>query len=57
MIKVHQKISGCLRSQNGADMFRLLRSYISSCCKQDVKASDALRVMFKSNLPVTFSFE
>jgi transposase len=47
MTKVHQKISGCFRSQNGADMFCLLRSYLSSCRKQDVSASEALRLLFK----------
>lgn len=55
MTKVHQKISGCFRSQNGADMFCLLRSYISSCRKQDVSASEALRLLFKGRLPDIFS--
>jgi transposase len=55
MTKVHQKISGCFRSQNGADMFCLLRSYISSCRKQDVSASEALRLLFEGRLPDIFS--
>jgi transposase len=55
MTKVHQKISGCFRSQNGADMFCLLRSYLSSCRKQDVSASEALRLLFKGRLPDIFS--
>lgn len=54
MTKVQQKISGCFRSQNGADMFCLLRSYISSCRKQDVSASDALRLLFEGRLPEIF---
>jgi transposase len=55
MTKVHQKISGCFRSQNGADMFCLLRSCLSSCRKQDVSASEALRLLFKGRLPDIFS--
>jgi transposase len=54
MKKAHQKISGCFRSQNGADMFCLLRSYLSSCRKQDVSASEALRLLFKGRLLTSF---
>lgn len=54
MTKVQQKISGCFRSQNGADMFCLIRSYVSSCRKQDVSASEALRSLFEGRLPHIF---
>jgi transposase len=55
MTEVHQKISGCFRSQNDANMFCLLRNYLSSCRKQDVSASEALRLLFKNRLPDIFS--
>jgi len=54
MTKVHQKISGCFRSMNGAQMFCLIRSYISTCRKQQVTASDALELLFKKQLPDIF---
>ncbi len=49
MTKIHQKISGCFRNMNGAQMFYLLRNYISSCRKQQVTASHALKLLFESN--------
>jgi transposase len=55
MTKVHQKISGCFRSMQGAQMFCLLRSYLSTCRKQSVSASSALELLFKKQLPNIFS--
>ena len=55
MTKVHQKISGCFRSMQGAQMFCLLRSYLSTCRKQSVSASSALELLFKGQLPDIFS--
>jgi len=51
MTKVHQKISGCFRSFDGAKCFYLCRSYISTCRKQGISASDALRLLFDGNKP------
>ncbi|WP_435274099.1 IS66 family transposase [Psychrobium sp. nBUS_13] len=54
MTKVHQKISGCFRSMQGAEMFCLIRSYLSTCRKQYVSASLALELLFKNQLPDVF---
>ena len=54
MTKVHQKISGCFRSMEGAEIFCLIRSYLSTCRKQSISASLALELLFKSQLPDIF---
>lgn len=54
MTKVHQKISGCFRSHQGAEQFCLIRSYLSSCRKQSVSASNALTLLFCGQLPDIF---
>lgn len=54
MAKVQQKISGCFRSDNGAKMFFGLRSYLSSCKKQEISASTALALLFNGMLPSIF---
>jgi len=51
MTKVQQKISGCFRSMDGAKMFCLIRSYLSTCRKQGIKASRALNLLFDGKLP------
>jgi transposase len=51
MTKVHQKISGCFRSMKGAAIFCRVRSYLSTCKKHGVKASEALRLLFEGKLP------
>jgi len=51
MTKVQQKISGCFRSMEGAEMFCRIRSYLSTCKKQGLRATEALRLLFKGSLP------
>jgi transposase len=47
--KLHRKISGCFRSQAGAERFAHLRSYLSTTRKHDVPAIDALTRLFKGD--------
>jgi len=51
MIKLQQKISGCFRSQEGADIFCRVRSYLSTCRKHQVSATQALTLLFEGTLP------
>ena len=51
MTKLHQKISGCFRSQEGADIFCRVRSYLSTCRKNNVSATQALTLLFDGILP------
>lgn len=54
MTKVHQKISGCFRSHEGAEIFCVNRSYLYSCRKQGVSATLALSMLFQGKLPDIF---
>ncbi|MCP4703508.1 MAG: IS66 family transposase [candidate division Zixibacteria bacterium] len=51
MTKVQQKISGCFRSTEGAQIFCRVRGYLSTCRKQGVSSSHALALLFDGKLP------
>ena len=51
MTKVQQKISGCFRSMEGAKIFCRLRSYLSTCRKQGMSATQALTLLFQGKHP------
>jgi transposase len=49
-LKLQQKVSGCFRSDAGADAFMRLRSYLSTLRKQGHALLDALRTVFAGQL-------
>ena len=50
MMKVQQKISGCFRSQSGAEDFCTIRGYISTMRKQGVRVWSALESVFSDDI-------
>lgn len=51
MTKVQQKISGCFRSIEGAQIFCRVRAFLSTCQKNNASPTDALRNLFQGKLP------
>ncbi|MCU7881187.1 MAG: transposase, partial [Candidatus Thiodiazotropha sp. (ex Lucinoma aequizonata)] len=51
MTKVQQKISGCFRSMKGAKYFCRVRTYLSTCRKQGMTATEALTLFFQGKKP------
>lgn len=50
MTKVQQKVSGCFRSMEGANIFARIRSYINTCKKNKINITEALIALFEGNL-------
>lgn len=50
MVKLKQKVSGCLRTMTGARQFRAIRSYLSTAARHGLTFFDAL-VMLTSGQP------
>lgn len=50
MTKVQQKISGCFRSFEGAQIFCRVRSYLSTCRKHAIQPTEALQFLFEGRL-------
>ena len=51
MTKVQQKISGCFRSLDGAQIFCRIRGYLSTCRKHGIQPTEALKNLFSGTLP------
>jgi len=51
MSKVRQKISGCFISLESAGKFYRVRSYLMTCQKQGISATDGLKTLFDKKLP------
>jgi transposase len=51
MTKVHQKVSGCFRTMDGAKRFCHIRSYIKTCHKHGIKSVEALKMLFNAETP------
>jgi len=50
MVKLHQKISGCFRSEAGAKQFCTIRGYISTLRKQGIGVMSALSAGFSGDI-------
>jgi transposase len=51
MTKLQQKISGCFKSLETAQMFCRTRAFLSTCLKRKISATNALNALFNGALP------
>jgi len=51
MTKVQQKISGCFRSEEGANIFCRVRGYLNTCRKHNLNMTESLEMLFCGQLP------
>mgnify|MGYP004003945407 CR=1 FL=1 len=51
MTEVQQKIWGCFRSTQSAEMFCRVRGYLSTCRQQGGSATEAMTLVFERKLP------
>lgn len=49
MIKLRQKVSGCLRTLTGAEQFCAIRSYLATAAKHNIGSFDALTTLAEDN--------
>lgn len=55
MMKVQQKISGCFRSENGAEAFANARSYIDTIRKKEIDIIDAIYLAINAKVLIPFA--
>lgn len=55
MIKVKTKVSGCLRSEEGAQEYLTIMSYIGTAHKHGINAYKAIREALSGNPDIIFN--
>jgi len=55
MIKLRQRVSGCLRTRTGAEQFCAIRSYLATAANHDIGSFQALTTLAEGNpwMPAT----
>ena len=49
-LRMIQNVSGCLRSERGAQIFCAIRSYLSITCKHGLNLTDSIKSAFAGKL-------